>query len=79
MLNPQQKEFIIENFKEQLSAVENETLSLSATSLSIFSVISFSIIQNHKNPIYINVSLHFECSSFQLILCQNIIKKSIIS
>ena len=35
MLNPQQKEFIIENFKEQLSAVENETLSLSATSQAI--------------------------------------------
>lgn len=35
MLNAQQKEFIIENFKEQLSAVENETLSLSATSQKI--------------------------------------------
>lgn len=34
-LNAQQKEFIIENFKEQLNAVEEETLSLSGTSQSI--------------------------------------------
>ena len=34
-LNTQQKEFIIENFKEQLNAVDNETLSLSATSQKI--------------------------------------------
>ena len=35
MLNAQQKEFIIENFKEQLNAVEEERLSLSATSQAI--------------------------------------------
>lgn len=33
--NDQQKEFIIENFKEQLSLVEEEKLTLSATSQMI--------------------------------------------
>lgn len=35
ILNAQQKEFIIENFKEQLSLVEQEKLSLSGTSQMI--------------------------------------------
>lgn len=34
-LNEQQKEFIIENFKEQLNQVEEEKLSLSASSQMI--------------------------------------------
>lgn len=34
-INDQQKEFIIENFKEQLSLAEEEKLTLSATSQAI--------------------------------------------
>ena len=41
MLNAQQKEFIIENFKEQLNAVEEERLSLSATSQTIMEQIIY--------------------------------------
>ncbi len=40
-LNAQQKEFIIENFKAQLEAVEEEKLTLSATSqLTMENIIS---------------------------------------
>jgi hypothetical protein len=47
-LNKQQKEFIIENFKAQLNEVEEERLSLSATSQSIMEQIIDELEKNEN-------------------------------